>query len=85
MEKLTPERLAQAVSDEQMTFEDAMLHHLVFNHSVVDVDIELYLTLVLAISWAKLDRWHEIIDLPTGPASVTEIIERFQLRAFLEI
>lgn len=84
MEKLTPEQLAQAVRDEQMTFEDAMLHHLVFNHGVVDLDIELYLTIVIAIGWSKLDRWEETIDLPTGPATVTEIIEQFQLRAFLE-
>jgi hypothetical protein len=84
MEKMTPEQLAQAVRDEQMTFEDAMLHHLVFSHSVVVPDIELYLTLVLAIGWAKLDRWDEIIDLPTGPASVAEIVERYQLGAFLD-
>jgi hypothetical protein len=84
MAKLTVKELAQAVRDEQMSFEDALFNHLLNNLCISIEDVALFMGLTLAIGWAQLGRWHEIIELPSGPATVVEIIQRFQLQAFLE-
>ena len=81
---MSPQELAEAVRDEQITFQDALLYHVLNNLGIAIEDVALYMALTLAIGWAQLDRWEEIIDLPSGPATVVEIIERFQLQAFLE-
>jgi len=81
---MSPQELAQAVRDEEMSFQDALLHHLVCNLGIAVEDVALFMGLTLAIGWAQLERWDEIIDLPSGPVTVNEIIERFQLQAFLE-
>lgn len=81
---MSPQELAQAVRDEQMSYQDAILHHLICNLGIAVEDVALFMGLTLAIGWAQMGRWQEVIDLPNGPATVTEIIERFQLRAFLE-
>lgn len=80
----SPQELADAVRDEQMSFEDALLNH-IYNLGIAIEDVALYLALTLAIGWAQLGLWHEIIDLPSGPATVVEIIERYELRAFLDL
>ena len=81
---MSPKELAKAVRDEEISFEDALLNHLVYNLGIPIEDVALFMGLTLAIGWAQLGRWQEVIDLPSGPATVVEIIERFQLRAFLE-
>lgn len=85
MNRLNPEQLAQAVRDEEISFEDALLAHL-NNLGIAVEDVALYFALTLAISLAANmeDQWDETIDLPDGPSSVADIIKRFQLRAFLE-
>ncbi len=82
--RLTPKQLAEAVQDEQMTFEDALLHHLTLNLGIAIEGVALYFGLAVAISWANMNCWDEMLDLPTGPATVADIIDQFQLQAFLE-
>lgn len=83
MAKLTPKELAQAVRGEKMSFEDALLYHLLNNLGIAIEDVGLFMSLTLAIGWAQMGRWHEIIDLPNGSATVAAIIERYELRAFV--
>lgn len=85
MAKLTVKELAQAVRDEQISFEDALLYHLLNNIGIAIEDVALFMGLTLAIGWAQLGRWHEIIDLPNGPATVTGIIVRYELREFVDV
>jgi hypothetical protein len=82
--RLTAEQLAQAVQDEEISFEDALLYHLLNNLGVGIEDPALFLALTLAIGWANMGRMDETVDLPDGPVTVAQIIERFQLQAFLE-
>lgn len=76
---VSPQELAEAVRDEEMSFEDALLYHLLNNLGIAVEGVAFYIGLTVALGWASMERWDEIIDLPGGPATVTEIIERFQL------
>lgn len=81
---MSPKDLAEAVRDEQMSYDDALLYHLLINLGIAVEDVSLFMALTLALGWAQLGRWREVIDLPSGPSTVSEIIRRFQLEAFLE-
>lgn len=84
MAKLTVEELAQAVRDEQMSFEDALLYHLLNNLGIAIEDVALFMGLMLAIGWANLGQMNQVVDLPSGPVMVMEIIRRFDLEEFVE-
>ena len=78
------EELAQAVHDEEMSFEDALIYHLLNNLGISIEDVALFMGLSLAIGWANMGQMDPVVDLPDGPATVAEIIERFDLRAFVD-
>lgn len=82
--RLTPGQLAQAIKNEEISFEDALLYHLLNNLGISVEDTGLFMGLLLAVGWANMGRMDEKVDLPSGPATVPEIIERFDLKAFLE-
>jgi hypothetical protein len=84
MNRLTPEQLAKAVNDEEMSFEDALIYHLLNNLGIAVEDAALFMCLSVVIGWANMGRKDEIVTLPDGPATVAEIIERFNLGAFVE-
>lgn len=84
MNRLTPEQLAQAVRDEELSFEDALIYHMLNNVGTPIEGVGLFYALSIAIGWGSMNCWDETIDLPGGTSSVADIIERFQLRAFLE-
>lgn len=81
---MTPEELAQAIEGEEISFEDGLLYHLLNNLGIGIEAPVLFMALSVAIGWANMGQTDEVIDLPDGPATVAEIIERFDLSAFLE-
>ena len=84
MAKMTPAQLAEAVRDEEMSFEDALIYHLLNNLGIAIEDVSLFFALSFAIGWANIKQFDQLVELPSGPATVSEVIERFQLRSFLE-
>jgi hypothetical protein len=81
---MTPEQLAEAVLNDEISFEDALLYHLLNNLGIAIEDPGFFMALSVAIGWANMGQTDQILDLPDGPATVVEIIERFDLGAFVE-
>lgn len=82
---LTAKELAQAVRDERMEFDDALMELLMQNQPD-QPDLGFFMTLKVAIGYAKLDRWDKQLAISDDDSlSVRDIIERFDLGPFLEI
>jgi hypothetical protein len=82
--RLTPEQLAQAIQEEEISFEDGLLYHMLNNLGISVEDPAFFMALSLAVGWANMGQLGETVDLPSGPATVAQIIEQFDLKAFLE-
>jgi len=82
--RMTPEQLAQAIRAEEISFEDGLICHMLNNLGIAIEDVAFFMALTLAISWANMGQMDGVVDLPDGPATVAEIIERFKLGAFVE-
>ena len=83
---MTPEQLAKAVYDEEISFEDALIYHMLNNLGIAVEDVGLFIALSVAIGWANLGEAEQVINLPgeDGPSTVADIIQRFNLEAFVE-
>ncbi len=76
--------LAQAVREERMEFDDALLDYLAEHHPT-RVDLSFFLIVKVVIGWAVMGEWEKRIPFSdTEEATVREIIDQFGLRPFVE-
>lgn len=78
------EKLAEAVRDERMEFDDALLDYLLETHAD-RLDLPLFWTLKIVIGYASMGEWAKIIAFAEAKQySVTEIIDTLGLGPFVE-
>lgn len=76
--------LAQAVREERMDFDEALLDYLLENHHD-RLDLSFFMVVKVVIGWASMGQWDKNIALSdTEELTVREIIERFGLGSFVE-
>jgi hypothetical protein len=84
MRKTSAADLAQAVREEQMDFDEALLDYLLESHPE-RLDLSFFMVVKVVIGWAAMGQWDKCIALSdTEESSVREIIDRFGLGPFLE-
>jgi len=86
-------KLAKAVREERMEFDDALLDYLLANHpermgvseQSADTAVSFFWTLKIVISYASMGHWDKKIPLSdTEESTVREIIDTFGLEPFVE-
>ena len=76
--------LAEAVREERMEFDDALLEYLMENHPG-RLDLSFFMVVKIAISYAVMGHWQKDISLSEEEKlTVQEVIDKFGLRTFVE-
>jgi hypothetical protein len=76
--------LAQAVREERMDFDDALLDYLQEQHPE-RLDLSFFMVVKVVIGWASMGQWDKDIALSdTEELTVREIIDSFGLKPFVE-
>jgi hypothetical protein len=77
----TATELAQAVRDEEMEFDDALLEYLMGNY----LDLSFFMTLTIAISYANTGEWEKEIPFSEDEKlTVREVVSNFGLGPFVD-
>jgi hypothetical protein len=83
-ERPSAAELAEAVRDEQLDFDDALLEYLM-EYYPDRLDLSFFMVVKVVIGWAATGQWDKSIALSeTEECSVREIIDRFGLGPFVE-
>ena len=81
----TAAELAQAVRDEEIEFDDALLEYLGEHHPERLEDTSFFLVMSIAIGYAAMGKWEKVIPLSDDEKmTVKEVISKFGLAPFVE-
>jgi hypothetical protein len=81
----TAAELAEAVRDERMDFDDALLDYLVEHHPD-RLDLSFFMLMKVVMGYAAMGQWDKSVALSdTEQFSVQDIIDRFGLMPFVEL
>ena len=79
------EELAQAVRDEEMEFDDALLEYLSEHHPGRLEDTSFFIVMSITIGYAAMGKWDKVIPLSDDESmTAKEIIDKFGLARFVE-
>jgi hypothetical protein len=79
----TAQELAEAVREERMEFDDALLDLLMQNH-LDHLDLSFFMKVKIAIGYAAMGNFEKHLPISKEELSVREIIDRFGLGPFVE-